>query len=396
MLNHSPKKIFILGTTGSVGTCAIDLIRSNPKEFVLVGAAANTSASKLKEIYTEFQPKFLHLMDAEAYGIARGEFPPGLLHSGMDSLLGLLSESKPDIVLAAMVGNIGLVPVLHSLEEGFTVALANKETLVSGGSLVMEILEKNPRSRLIPVDSEHSAIFQCLKDHHSKDLFRILLTASGGAFRTTPLEEMERITPSQALKHPNWDMGAKITVDSSTMMNKGLEVIEAHHLFKIPFEQIEVVVHPQSIVHSMVEFLDHSILAHLGVPDMTIPTAYALSYPRRIPLPQVSVLDFSTLGSLNFEKPDYLRFPCLRIAFEAGKKGNLYPAVMNAANEIAVDAFLTGKIQFLGIPRLIEEVLGDFQPGPSIDLESVLNADQWARARAAELANHHRSHRSFP
>jgi 1-deoxy-D-xylulose-5-phosphate reductoisomerase len=386
-LPEPPRKVIVLGVTGSVGTCALNIIRSNPRKFELVGAAANTSSSKLLEIQREFSPGFLHLMDSAAFENSRGEFPDDLLYQGMNSLVELIQSTDCDLILAAMVGNIGLLPVLAALETGLTVALANKETLVAGGHLVKEALEKNPGSCLIPVDSEHSAIFQCLQGQNPKHLSRILLTASGGTFRTTSFEDMKSITPQQALQHPNWDMGAKITIDSSTLMNKGLEVIEAYHLFEIPFDQIEVVVHPQSIIHSMVEFHDRSFLAHLGVPDMTIPTAYALSYPARINLPQVSTLDFASLGSLTFEPPDLKRFPCLTLAYESGKRGGLYPAVLNAANEVAVASFLSNQIKFLGIPRLLESVLDRFNPGEFHNLEAVLDADDWARKRALELCD---------
>ena len=385
-MSNKPARIFILGATGSVGSCALDLIRKNPETFELVGASANRSVGNLWKIVEEFEPKYLHLMDPNAYTQAKKNHPDLNLHNTMDALLEMISESSPDVVLAAMVGNIGLLPVIHSLELGLTVALANKETLVAGGFLVREILEKNNNSKILPVDSEHSAIFQCLQDNQSKDLQRIILTASGGAFRTTPLEKMLTITPQEALQHPNWDMGAKITIDSSTMMNKGLEVIEAHYLFETHYDKIEVIVHPQSIIHSMVEFLDHSIIAHLGVPDMTIPTAYALSYPNRIPLPQVPALDFASLGALTFEDPDHKKFPCLNIAYEAGRRGGLYPAVMNAANEIAVELFLTEQIKFLEIPILVESVLEIFNPEKNPNLESVLDADNWARAKASEFS----------
>ena len=386
-----PARIFILGATGSVGSCAIDLIRKNPGEFRLIGACANSSAEKLMRIAEEFQPEYLHLMDPVAYESTNCNNPGINLGSTMDSLLQMLTESRPDIVLAAMVGNIGLLPVIHSLKEGYKVALANKETLVSGGFLVQEIIQNNPTSKILPVDSEHSAIFQCLQDNQSRDVLRILLTASGGTFRTTPVDEMLNITPEDALKHPNWDMGAKITIDSSTMMNKGLEVIEAHYLFQTPYDKIDVIVHPQSIIHSMVEFIDHSIIAQLGVPDMTIPTAYALSYPHRIPLPQVPALDFASMGTLTFENPNYQKFPCLKIAYEAGRRGGLFPAVMNAANEVAVESFLSGKIKFLEIPLLIESVLEIFNPVMNPDLESVLQADQWARLKASEFKSNSRT-----
>jgi 1-deoxy-D-xylulose-5-phosphate reductoisomerase len=274
-----------------------------------------------------------------------------------------------------MVGNIGLLPVMEAIKADKTIALANKETLVSGGHLVQELLTKHPKSSILPVDSEHSAIFQCLRGESHKELKNIWLTASGGSFRRMPLEDMKNISVKEALTHPNWDMGAKITVDSSSMMNKGLEVIEAKWLFDCHMDQIQVVVHPQSIIHSAVEFQDNSFIAQMGHPDMTVPISFALSYPKRHKLDQLPALDLRTLGSLELEAPDFERFPCLRLAFEAGRTGHSAPTVLNASNEIAVKLLLEEQIQFLQIPQLIENALTHFKLVESPNLNQILQID---------------------
>jgi len=373
------KRIFLLGATGSIGTTTLELLRNTPEgQFELAGISANSNHKALLQIQSEFQVPFVHLMNPESYSIASKEAGEFQLATGMDSLLQMLKQSEVDLVLAAMVGNVGLQPVLYSLELGYTVALANKETLVAGGHLVAELLGED-RSRLIPVDSEHSAIYQCLQGEKSETVDKLILTASGGSFRTYCMEQLEQVQVEDALKHPNWDMGAKITVDSSSMMNKGLEVLEAHWLFGLPFEKIEVVVHPQSIVHSMVEFQDRSVIAHLGLPDMTIPISYALQGANRTPLPQLSSLDLVQIGRLDFEAPDTQRFENLQLAYDAGKLGGSAPTVLNAANEVAVQAFLDHRISFLQIPQLNRKALENHKHSSHPDLQEILEIDQKTR-----------------
>jgi 1-deoxy-D-xylulose-5-phosphate reductoisomerase len=284
------------------------------------------------------------------------------------------------MVVGAMVGAAGLKPTLAAIQAGKNIALANKETLVMAGALVMSALSSN-KVRLLPVDSEHSAIFQCLQGNRRQDLDKVILTGSGGPFRTTAFENFTSITPSQALRHPNWQMGAKITIDSATMMNKGLEVIEAKWLFDLECDQIEVVIHPQSIVHSMVAYKDGSIMAQLGVPDMQTAIAFALSFPQRLPLKQ-PFPDLVSLQALTFESPDFKRFPCLALAFEACRSGGTLPVVLNAANEIAVEAFLAGQLSFLGIPIVIEHAMAAHTVQKKPDLQQILAADRWARKTA--------------
>jgi len=378
------KDLIILGATGSVGTSALNLVRAFPERFRLKGITANQSSSEMLALYEEFRPEFVHLMDEATYQSLKGRVPSKNLSSGMEALLARLSHSDGEMVLAAMVGNIGLLPVLTALEAGATVALANKETMVAGGEVVNEVLKKQPRARLIPVDSEHSAIFQCLLGSKASEVTNILLTASGGSLLRRDLNQLKTVTPREALNHPNWDMGAKITVDSSTMMNKGLEVIEAHHLFQVEMHQIEVIVHPQSIVHSLVEFQDQSVIAHLGVPDMTLPISYALSYPDRLSLPEFPRLNLARVSPLTFEEPDLMRFPCLKIAFEAGKAGGTLPAVLNAANEIAVAKFLRETIGFMDIVSLAVDTLEKHERVPKPSLDDILEADRWAREQACQ------------
>jgi 1-deoxy-D-xylulose-5-phosphate reductoisomerase len=293
------------------------------------------------------------------------------------------------MVLSSMVGAAGLLPTLSAIRAGKDVALANKETLVMAGALVMEEVRRY-QIRLLPVDSEHNAIFQALQGHRREDLKRILLTASGGPFLNMPKEQLESVTPAQALAHPNWEMGAKITIDSATMMNKGLEVIEAKWLFEVAVEKIDVHIHPQSIVHSMVEYVDGSVIAQMGMPDMRVPIAYALAYPERLKL-DFPTLDFFSVQTLTFQEPDLSRFPCLDLAFNACKAGGTMPAVLNASNEVAVQAFLDKRIPFLGIARLVDKVMHEHELAPATELQAILAADAWARRRAEETINSIRS-----
>lgn len=378
--NSLAKKIVILGATGSIGQSTLKIVREYPERFKVIGLTANCSHQQLLRDSLEFRPEFLHLMDSEIVNSVKSDFHHvGFqLNGGMQALINYLAQCDADLVVAGMVGNIGLLPVMTCLKSGLRVALANKETLVSAGHLTQEIILQNPKASIIPVDSEHSAIFQCLQAEH-RSFKKLILTASGGRFRQSSLDEIENTSVRQALEHPNWSMGNKITIDSSTLMNKGLEVIEAHWLFNCSMDQIEVVVHPQSIIHSMVEFEDLSVLAQLGWPDMTIPIHYALTYPNRMSLNHLSSLDLIKVGQLNFEEPDLKRFPCLKLAYEAGRLGHSYPAALNAANEVAVDAFLNEKIKLLGIPEAIEWCLENHKMTPNPNLEAVLEIDRTTR-----------------
>ena len=375
-----PKKLIVLGATGSIGQSTLSLARSYPERFKIKAITANKSTDQLLKDSLEFKPDFVHLMDEEIAVKAESEFTLHNinLRSGLNDLLTYLESCEADIVVAGMVGNIGLLPVFTSLQAGLKVALANKETLVSAGHLVKDLIKTNPGAEIIPVDSEHSAIFQCLQSKH-KHFKKLILTASGGRFRNSIQQEMNETTVAEALKHPNWEMGAKITIDSSTLMNKGLEVIEARWLFDCEVNSIDVVVHPQSIVHSMVEFEDSSVLAQLGWPDMTIPIHYALTHPDRMPLESLPSLDLVKIGQLSFEAPDFKRFPCLKLAYEASRQGHSYPAALNASNEVAVAAFLEGSINFSGIPRTIEWCLEGHKTIKDPTVMDVLEVDRISR-----------------
>ncbi|MCO4782416.1 MAG: 1-deoxy-D-xylulose-5-phosphate reductoisomerase [Candidatus Cloacimonetes bacterium] len=369
------KKIVILGATGSIGDSTIELVRNFPSQYQIVGITSNTSVDKLFKLQKEFNVPYLHIMDQDAYTSIKNYSSSARVESSMESLLDFIASADYDVIVAAMVGNVGLLPVMEAIKADKIVALANKETLVSGGHLVQDLLKQHPKSSLLPVDSEHSAIYQCLRGESHKELKNIWLTASGGSFREMSLEDMKNISVKDALTHPNWDMGAKITIDSSSMMNKGLEVIEAKWLFDCTMDQIQVVVHPQSIVHSAVEFQDNSFIAQMGHPDMTVPISFALSYPQRHCLNHLEALDLRTLGSLQFHAPDFERFPCLGLAFEAGRIGHSAPTVLNASNEIAVKLLLQEKIQFLQIPQLIKNALSKFEVISFPNLEQILKID---------------------
>ena len=376
------KTITVLGATGSVGRRTLELVSRFPGEFRIAGLAARgTNLPLLVEQIREHRPDAVALVDAGALDrLARelGHPRPELL-AGPDGLATLASSVGADIVLSGLVGGAGLLPTLAAIRAGRTIALANKETLVMAGALMTRAAREHGVA-LLPVDSEHSAIFQCLAGAKPRDVKRLVLTASGGPFVRLPKDAFERVTVTEALEHPTWRMGAKITIDSATLMNKGLEVIEAHWLFGMPFDRIDVIVHPQSIVHSMVEFVDASVLAQLGAPDMGIPILYALSYPDRLPCP-APTLDLVRVGALTFEAPDESRFPCLALARQAGEAGGAAPVVLNAANEVAVAAFLEERCRFVDIPRLIAEALQAYGSARADDLEACLAVD--ARVRAS-------------
>ncbi len=380
------KKISILGSTGSIGRNSLEVIRRNPEKFRIVALAAGRNISELKRQIEEFQPSAVSVIDESHARELKKELPTT---AGVDILYGSEGYRQvaalPDaqMVISAMVGASGLMPTLAALEAGKDIALANKETLVMAGKLVLE-KAKSKGANLMPVDSEHSAIFQCLSGQRSQGVKRIYLTASGGPFFRFSRERLEKVKPEDALKHPNWSMGNKITVDSATMMNKGLEVIEAKWLFGVDIDQIQVCIHPQSIVHSMVEFIDGSVLAQLGIPDMKIPIAYALSFPERLDYPELS-LDLFKAGPLEFFPPDTERFPALALACEAARQGGTMPAVLNAANEIAVEAFLAESLPFLNIAQLVEEVMAAHSSKGSPNIEDILDADAWARRESQKL-----------
>jgi 1-deoxy-D-xylulose-5-phosphate reductoisomerase len=375
------KRLTVLGVTGSVGRRALELVDQFPDEFRIEGMAARGSTPELiVNLCARHRPRALALYDPRAVDAVARALPRPLpeILSGAAGLVTLAAEVDADMVLSAIVGGAGLLPTMAAIQSGKAVALANKETLVMAGRL-MTAAARGRKVPLLPVDSEHSAIFQCLEGHNRADVHRIMLTASGGPFRTLSKEDLVRVTVAEALQHPTWKMGAKITVDSATLMNKGLEVIEARWLFDLLPEQVQVVVHPQSIVHSMVEYIDGSVIAQLGVADMGIPILYALSYPRRLPS-DASRLDLTQVGSLTFEEADTDRFPCLALARHALMEGGLAPAILNAANEVAVAAFLDGRIRFTQIPELITEALGRV-PNRALDsIESCVDADVRTRA----------------
>lgn len=388
--------ITILGATGTIGVNTLDVIARHPEKYRAYALTANTRFEPLLEQCRRFMPRYAVMLDVSAAErLQAGLRAEGLeieVLSGMEALELVAALPEVDAVMAAIVGAAGLRPSLAAAQAGKRVLLANKETLVMSGSLFMQAVHRHGAT-LLPIDSEHNAIFQCLPHDFSGKLARhgvtkILLTASGGPFRKLSLDELAHVTPRQALNHPNWVMGPKITIDSATLMNKGLEVIEAHWLFGAKAEQIEVVVHPQSVIHSMVQYNDGSVLAELGNPDMRTPIAHALAWPERIES-GVAPLDVFAASRLDFERPDVVRFPCLRLAFEALKLGGTAPAVLNAANEIAVQAFLDMKIGFTDIPRLIEAVLADIGAKPVESLVDVVSADRQARETAQRWLERH-------
>jgi len=378
------RSISILGATGSVGASTLDLVRRNRDQWRVVALTANCQAEELAALAREFAAELAVVADETCLPRLR----EALAGSGVETAGGAaaLSEAAArgaDLTVAAIVGCAGLAPVMAAIEQGGTIALANKEALVSAGA-VMTAAVRRHGATLLPVDSEHNAIFQCLQGNRIEDVRRITLTASGGPFRTWSHAQLEAATPAQAIAHPNWEMGAKISVDSATMMNKGLEVIEAHHLFPVGLERIGIVIHPQSVIHSLVEYRDGSSLAQLGPSDMRVPIAACLAWPRRMETPMAS-LDLAALGELTFFAPDEARFPATRLAREAAQAGGAAPAVLNAANEAAVAAFLAGKIAFPRIAVVVEQALSRALPQPPATLDEVLAVDAEARARAGEL-----------
>ncbi len=371
------KKIAILGSTGSIGTQTLDVVREHPDELSVVALAAGRNKEKLREQIREFHPKVVSLSEEKmALEMKKELAGTGVeVLCGMEGLMAVAGIEEADVVVTAVVGMMGILPTMEAIRKGKDIALANKETLVTAGHLIMPMAREHHVS-ILPVDSEHSAIFQCLHGERQKDVDKILLTASGGPFRGKTLKDLENVTLEDALKHPNWSMGQKITIDSSTMVNKGLEVMEARWLFDVNYDQIEVIVQPQSIIHSMVQFVDGAILAQLGTPDMRVPIEYALFYPERRSL-HGERLDFSTLQSITFEKPDMDVFRGLALALEAGKVGGTMPTVFNAANEKAVAKFLHREIGYMDIIRLIEQCMEAHQWKDNPSLEEILDMEQW-------------------
>jgi 1-deoxy-D-xylulose-5-phosphate reductoisomerase len=377
-----PRRLLILGSTGSIGTQALDIV-DRADDLELVGLSAERSWEPLVAQARAHGVARIALADADAGARAAEAWTDGEVLVGAEGLVRLVLESQPDLVLNALVGSAGLGPTVATLGEGIDLALANKESLVVGGELVMQLAEATG-ARILPVDSEHSALHQLVAGERPGSVEKLVLTASGGPFRGRTRAELEDVTVAQALAHPTWAMGGKISIDSATLMNKGLEVIEAHHLFGVPYERIDVVVHPQSIVHSYVTLCDGAALAHLGHPDMRVPIAYALHDPERVDVP-VRPLDLAEVGALTFERVDAEAFPCLRLARQAAVAGGTAPCVLNAANEIAVHAFLQGRLGFLGIAAVIEGTLDRLPPAPVRAFESLYEADREARFTAAEL-----------
>jgi 1-deoxy-D-xylulose-5-phosphate reductoisomerase len=377
------RRIVILGSTGSIGVQALDVVSRSSGELRVVGLSAERSWEPLLEQARAHGVRRIALSDPAAAARASEAWTDGEVLSGPDGIVQLIADTGCDMVLNAIVGSAGLVPSVAALTEGIELALANKESLVVGGELVMALSEATGAA-IIPVDSEHSAFHQLLGAERPGTVDRLILTASGGPFRGASRAELESATIEQALAHPTWDMGGKITIDSATLMNKGLELIEAHHLFGVPYDQIQVVVHPQSIIHALIHLCDGATLAHLGYPDMRVPISYALHYPERVDVP-VKPLDLVSVGALTFEQVDVDTFACLRLARESALAGGTAPCTMNAANEVAVHAFLQGELRFLDIAAVIEETLARLPAGPVHSFDALADADGDARRVAGEL-----------
>ncbi|MBT8557906.1 1-deoxy-D-xylulose-5-phosphate reductoisomerase [Polynucleobacter paneuropaeus] len=389
----SKRRIAILGSTGSIGTNTLDVIRAHPERFEVVALTAAKQVERLAEQCVEFKPRVAVVSDAGSAKklselLLAKQVGTQVLY-GPDALITAVLESDCDTVMAAIVGAAGLLPTLAAAKAGKRILLANKEALVMSGNLFMDAVRQGG-GELLPIDSEHNAIFQCLPVHYSKSpsqhhgVEELWLTASGGPFRNTPIAELSKVTPEQACAHPNWVMGRKISVDSATMMNKGLEVIEAYWLFGLPIEKIQVLIHPQSVVHSMVRYCDGSVIAQMGQPDMRTPIAYGLAWPDRITA-GVQSLSLTQQAALNFMEPDLQHFPCLSLAFQAGKQGGTAPVILNAANEIAVAAFLDNALRYLQIPEVVEQVLNMIPPSTPSSLEDILEVDAKSRVLATDV-----------
>ena len=377
------KRIVILGSTGSIGRMALEVISRSRDRFAVAGLVAGKNIDLLESQVKTFQPAIVAVAgEDDARELRKRLGPRPEVLAGGEGINAVASYGGADFVLSAMVGFSGLIPTLHAIRAGKVIGLANKETLVIAGTIVMEEA-KDHGVVILPVDSEHSAIFQCIEGHDRRYVKRVILTASGGPFMGRTLEELKGVSPEDALKHPKWNMGKKVTIDSATLMNKGLEVIEASHLFALDADRIDVLVHPQSIVHSMVEFTDGGLLAQISMPDMRGPIAYALSYPQRLEN-TVPPLELDAIGKLTFERPDSESFPCLGFAYDALREGGTMPAVLNAANEVMVNAFLKGRIPFTHIPVIIKKTMHSHKTQKAAELDAVIDADRWAREKAGE------------
>ncbi|MCH4569896.1 1-deoxy-D-xylulose-5-phosphate reductoisomerase [Bacillus sp. ES1-5] len=378
------KYISILGSTGSIGTSALDVVTSHPEHFKIIGLTANHNIDLLEQQIHTFHPRIVSVSTKELADALRKRISTDTkVTYGTDGLIEVATHLDSNLVLSSVVGVSGLLPTIEALKAKKDIAIANKETLVAAGHIVTDLAKRNG-CRLIPVDSEHSAIFQCLNGENTQEIERLIVTASGGAFRDKTREEMEILQAKDALKHPNWLMGAKLTIDSATLMNKGFEVMEARWLFDIPYERIDVLIHKESVIHSLVEFIDGSIMAQLGAHDMRMPIQYAFHYPTRLQS-NYKKLNLLEIASLHFEKPNFKKFPCLHYAYESGEIGGTTPAVLNAANEIANALYLQNKISFFDIEKTIYSTLEAHQSIANPDLETVLDADHWAREYANEL-----------
>ncbi|MBF2078342.1 MAG: 1-deoxy-D-xylulose-5-phosphate reductoisomerase [Synechococcales cyanobacterium T60_A2020_003] len=384
------KPITLLGSTGSIGTQTLDILAQYPDQFRLVGLAARRNVDLMAAQIRQFKPEIVAICDASKLADLKAAIadvdPQPIILAGEKGVVEVARYGDAEAVVTGIVGCAGLLPTIAAIEAGKDIALANKETLIAGGPVVLPLIQKHG-VKLLPADSEHSAIFQCLQGVPDGGLRRIILTASGGAFRDRPVETLASVTVADALKHPNWSMGPKITIDSATLMNKGLEVIEAHFLFGMDYDGIDIVIHPQSIIHSLIELQDTSVLAQLGWPDMRLPLLYALSYPERI-YTDWEPLDLVKAGNLTFREPDHQKYPCMQLAYAAGRAGGSMPAVLNAANEQAVALFIDEQIQFLDIPKVIETVCDRHQSGnrSTPTLDDILHADQWARQEAIAVS----------
>jgi 1-deoxy-D-xylulose-5-phosphate reductoisomerase len=374
------KKVTILGSTGSIGTSTLKVIDQFPGEFKVVALATGSNTDLLSEQIRAYDPEIVGIYDTGAYKTLKSAFPSLKIVAGAEGINEVAAYREADFILSAIVGSAGLAPTIEAVKTGKTIGLANKESLVMAGDHVNALIDEHG-AVVIPVDSEHSAIYQCMNGEDRKAVRNIVLTASGGPFVNSTRSDMDNITVGDALNHPNWSMGKKITIDSSTLMNKGLEVIEAHHLFGLESHRIRVLIHPQSIVHSMVEFVDGSIIAQLSNPDMCGPISYALSYPGRLP-DVIPACDLGKTGTLTFMEPDTEKFPCLKLAYDGLSAGGTMPAVLNAANEVAVTAFLEEKINFSLIPVIIDNVMSLHQPVANPALSDILHFNEWARQHA--------------
>ena len=372
------KKISLLGATGSIGIQTLDIIGSNPDKFKLVSFSAGLNIDSVRKIASAYHPQMISVIRCEDAEMLKLEFPAIEFVYGDEGLIEVAARTGADILLNAVIGSVGLKPTLEAIRAGITIAIANKETLVAAGDIVMSEARKYGVP-ILPVDSEHSALFQALNGEDSKRISRLILTASGGSFRDLTRAELSNVTLEQALAHPNWSMGNKLTIDSATMLNKGLEVIEAHHLFAMPYEKIDCLLHKESIIHSMIEFEDTSVMAQLGSPDMRVPIQYALTYPDRIPMQNAKPLRLEEIGMLHFEKMDLVRYKALGLAYAAGKEGGTMPAAMNAANEVAVALFMNGRIPFVQIEDIIERVMEAHRTISTPNLEAILETDSLTR-----------------